>query len=82
VLGAGAVVVRWSCGEAEGELVLAANLSTTRAAVGFPPARGRVLWSEGVVRMNGSFGPWAVRWSLDGAAPGDGASVTNARAHG
>jgi 1,4-alpha-glucan branching enzyme len=64
VIGDGAVVVRWTIGEAA-ELALAANLSAAPVA-GFPPPSGRVLWREGEQDDAGRFGPWSVRWCLRG----------------
>jgi malto-oligosyltrehalose trehalohydrolase len=52
----GAVVVRWE------DLSLAANLSPVKVA-GFPSAGKRILWQEGSVEADGTFGPWTVRWS-------------------
>ncbi len=63
VIGEEAVVARWRLGGGE-ELTLAANLSAT-SREGFPAAPGRILWREGAAN-GGSFGPWAVRWSIDG----------------
>ncbi|HEX4615198.1 MAG TPA: malto-oligosyltrehalose trehalohydrolase, partial [Stellaceae bacterium] len=63
VLGDGAVVVRWQLSGGD-KLVLAANLAA-RPATGFPVEPGRVLWQEGVVREDGNFGAWAVRWSIE-----------------
>jgi malto-oligosyltrehalose trehalohydrolase/4-alpha-glucanotransferase len=64
VIGDGAVVVRWSLGEAGVELILAANLSGAPVE-GFPSAAGQVLWREGQQDdASGTFAPWAVRWSL------------------
>ena len=56
-----AVTVRWQLGGGE-ELALSANLSATPQD-GFREASGRVLWQEGAAE-GGSFGPWAVRWSI------------------
>ena len=77
------MVVRWSCDEAEGELVLAANLSA-RATAGFPAAQGRVFWSEGAIGEGGLFGPWAVRWSLKRlpTGPANRTPVAGAHPHG
>lgn len=66
VLGTDAVVVRWPLKES-GALVLAANLSATPAA-GFPPIPGRVIWREGDAGEDGTFGPFAVRWFVDGGS--------------
>src|SRR5262249_37555243 len=66
--GGRAVGGRWSGGESGDELVLAANLSD-RVAAGFPSPPGRIFWSEGPIGENGSFGPWAVRWSVDRPRP-------------
>jgi malto-oligosyltrehalose trehalohydrolase len=63
VLAEGAVIVRWQLDGGE-TLVLAANLTSARRPV-FPSASGRVLWEEGEVAPDGSFGPWTVRWSID-----------------
>jgi 1,4-alpha-glucan branching enzyme len=63
VLADGAVIVRWQLG-GEGVLVLAANLTGDRLRV-FPPGSGRVLWQEGEINPDASFGPWTVRWSID-----------------
>jgi malto-oligosyltrehalose trehalohydrolase len=63
VLAEGAVIVRWQLGEG-GVLVLAANLTGACTRV-FPCGSGRVLWQEGETGANGTFGPWAVRWSID-----------------
>ena len=74
VLGDGAVVVRWQLGGGD-TLMLAANLVETPAP-GFPAEPGRVLWQEGEAGENGTFGAWAVRWSVEqacGAEPGNSA---------
>jgi malto-oligosyltrehalose trehalohydrolase/4-alpha-glucanotransferase len=63
VLGDGAVAVRWQLGGGD-TLALAANLAAL-PATGFPVVPGRVLWQEGEVREDGSFGAWAVRWSVE-----------------
>jgi malto-oligosyltrehalose trehalohydrolase len=64
VVGPGAVVVQWVIGDAGAELMLAANLSDA-SMNGFPAAAGRVLWRQGEPdHPPGSFGPWAVRWSV------------------
>jgi 4-alpha-glucanotransferase len=63
VLGDGAVVVRWRLSGGD-TLVLAANLAAL-PAMGFPVVPGRMLWQEGEVREDGSFGAWAVRWSIE-----------------
>ena len=63
LIGEVAVLVRWRLNGGE-ELVLAANLTATPRD-GFPAAPGRILWQEGAAK-GGSFGPWAVRWSIDG----------------
>jgi malto-oligosyltrehalose trehalohydrolase len=62
VLGAGAVLVRWTLG-ASRMLVLAANLAAG-PATGFPAKAGRVLWQEGEAGADDTLGPWAVRWSV------------------
>ncbi len=62
IIGDEAVLVRWRLSGGE-ELTLAANLSA-EPREGFPVESGRVLWREGAVN-GGSFGPWALRWSLD-----------------
>jgi len=62
VLGAGAVLVRWTLG-ASRMLVLAANLAAG-PATGFPAKAGRVLWQEGEAGTDDTLGPWAVRWSV------------------
>lgn len=62
VIGDGAVAVRWRI-EGGGTLALDANLSS-RAAAGFTPPDGRVLWQEGAAE-GAAFAPWSVRWSLD-----------------
>ena len=64
VLGDGAVLVRWPL-RAGDALVLAANLSATPAR-GFPAEPGRVLWQEGEVGHDGTFGPRTVQWSVEG----------------
>ncbi len=64
IIGEEAVLVRWRLGGGE-ELTLAANLSAAPRE-GFPASSGRVLWREGAAE-GGRFGPWAVRWSIDGA---------------
>ena len=56
-----AVQVRWQAGSRT--LVLAANLSGHR--VDFPPAAGRILWTEGDTVP--PLGPWSVRWTLETA---------------
>src|ERR1700731_163632 len=63
VLKDGAVLVRWPL-RAGDALVLAANLSATPAR-GFPAEPGRVLWQEGEIGHDGTFGPWTVRWSAE-----------------
>jgi hypothetical protein len=63
VLGAGAVVVRWSL-DGGGTLMLAANLSGTRVE-GCPTVSGRVIWQEGELDIETGFGPWTVRWSVE-----------------
>src|ERR1700731_2585195 len=63
-LGDGAGFVRWPL-RAGDALVLAANLSATPAR-GFPAEPGRVLWEEGEVGHDGTFGPWTVQWSVEG----------------
>jgi len=62
-LGRNAVVVRWATGGEDDALTLAANLAPVPHR-GFPPATGRVLWQEGTCGDDGTFGPWAVRWTL------------------
>jgi 1,4-alpha-glucan branching enzyme len=64
VLGQGALAVRWDLGGA-GRLVLAANLSAV-AQHNLPAASGRVIWREGSSGDDGSFGPWAIRWCVEG----------------
>ncbi|MBV8589294.1 MAG: malto-oligosyltrehalose trehalohydrolase, partial [Acetobacteraceae bacterium] len=66
VLGDGAVVVRWHS-EADETLILAANLAE-KSATGFPAQSGRLLWQEGEVSGDGTFGAWAVRWAVQEAA--------------
>lgn len=61
VIGEGAVAVRW----VPAGLALAANLSAAPVG-GFGPAQGRVIWREGPAEDSGAFGPWAVRWSIEG----------------
>jgi malto-oligosyltrehalose trehalohydrolase len=56
VIADGAVVVRWDA------LTLAANLSAGQVR-GFPPVEAPILWQEGEVEPDGTFGPWTVRWS-------------------
>jgi malto-oligosyltrehalose trehalohydrolase/4-alpha-glucanotransferase len=68
VLGEGAVVVRWPLGGGS-TLTLAANLSDIRVE-GFAPTSGRVIWREGEPGEGGEFGPWAVRWSIEGRSEG------------
>ena len=63
VLGEGAIIVSWEL-VGRGVLVLAANLSGGPAR-GFPSGSGRVLWQEGEAGVDGAFGPWTVRWSVD-----------------
>ena len=50
---------------ADKKLRLDANLSSV-SVTGFPPVSGRVIWREGPAGDDGSFGPFAVRWSIDG----------------
>jgi malto-oligosyltrehalose trehalohydrolase/4-alpha-glucanotransferase len=73
VLGDGAVLVRWALGDGD-ILTLAANLVAT-STPGFPTEPGRVLWQEGESSADGTFGPWAVRWSIESSVqqkvPGD-----------
>jgi malto-oligosyltrehalose trehalohydrolase/4-alpha-glucanotransferase len=64
VVGEGAVVVRWVCGDAGETLILAANL-TDAAVHGFPSVSGRVIWQQGEAGEDGAFGPWTVRWSIE-----------------
>jgi malto-oligosyltrehalose trehalohydrolase len=82
VLGDGAVLVRWvfaGRGAAEGgAVVLAANLSAGRRS-GFPPPSGRVIWSEGDTGDAGTFGPFAVRWSVETGGSGGKAETDAAR---
>jgi 1,4-alpha-glucan branching enzyme len=66
VLGEGAVVVRWPVSEGGDTLVLAANLSD-RSARSFPSGARRVFWREGEIGEDGTFGAWAIRWSIEGA---------------
>ena len=63
VIGDGAVIVRWDSNTGD-VLVLAANLAA-KPATGFPAQAGRLLWQEGEVTIDGTFGPWSVRWSLE-----------------
>ncbi|MDB5416543.1 MAG: treZ [Rubritepida sp.] len=72
VIGAGAVVVRWSLAGGE-TLVLAANLSG-RAVAGFPTVDGRVIWQEGAEGSGGELGPWSVRWSMESGRAGEAAA--------
>ena len=62
VVGPSAVEVNWEMSEG-GRLVLQANLSGANVS-GFTAVGGRVFWSEGDASEDGSFGPWAVRWSV------------------
>jgi malto-oligosyltrehalose trehalohydrolase len=62
ILADGAVAVRWDVGD--GALHLAANLSAAPVA-GFA-LPGRELWREGAVGAAGRFGPWALRWAIEG----------------
>src|SRR4051812_23122061 len=64
VLGEGAVTVRWALSDGSA-LALAANLSA-EPREGFPPCGGRVIWREGDIGDDGIFGPFAVRWSVEG----------------
>ncbi|HLH51563.1 MAG TPA: DUF3459 domain-containing protein, partial [Roseiarcus sp.] len=59
IFGPEAVRVRWQARERI--LILDANLCGRRSD--FPPARGRIFWSEG--ETAGALGPWAVRWSVE-----------------
>ena len=68
VVADGAIVVRWEIG-GRNRLVLAANLSAKPTA-GFSADTGRVLWREGEAGTDGSFGAWAVRWSIEETAQG------------
>ena len=61
VIGDGAVIVRWDRNTGD-VLVLAANLAA-KPATRFPPEAGRLLWQEGEATIDGTFGPWSVRWS-------------------
>lgn len=61
-IGNGAVLVRWPLEEG-GKLELAANLSA-KPIGGFPAATGQVFWQVGGCGSEGTFGPWAVRWSI------------------
>ena len=86
VIGAGAVVVRWSVGRPDRQLSLAANLSAV-PVMGFPRASGSVLWREGEQDdANGRFGPWSVRWSVEDKSHQtkreDGADTANQAAPG
>ncbi|HLJ71296.1 MAG TPA: malto-oligosyltrehalose trehalohydrolase [Roseiarcus sp.] len=59
IFGPEAVRVRWQARERI--LILDANLCGRRSD--FPPARGRIFWSEG--ETAGALGPWSVRWSVE-----------------
>ena len=65
VIGEGAVAVRWSLHNSDIALSLAANLSPGHVG-GFPREAGRELLRTGTIRDDGAFGPWTVRWSLEG----------------
>ena len=67
VLGTGAVVVRWQCGDS-GDLVLAANLSGT-TVTGFPRLASSLIWQEGDFEDGGrTLRSWTVLWSLDSSS--------------
>ena len=62
VKGDSAVSVHWAIA-GSGTLALDANLSGD-ACNGFAEAAGRVILSIGDTGTGGTFGPWAVRWSI------------------
>ncbi len=62
VIGAGAVVVRWTVNHST-ELILSANL-LDRSTDGFPLASGTTLWQEGPEQEGTTRRPWSVRWSV------------------
>ena len=62
VVGPSAVEVSWKMASG-GRLLLQANLSAASVS-GFGDKEGQVFWSEGSAQDDGSFGPWALRWSL------------------
>jgi malto-oligosyltrehalose trehalohydrolase len=64
VVGEASVIVRWAIVNSNEELVLATNLSPA-TIMGFPPVSGRILWEEGPCWNDQTFGPFAVRWSLE-----------------
>jgi malto-oligosyltrehalose trehalohydrolase/4-alpha-glucanotransferase len=69
VLGDGAVTVRWAFAGG-GALMLAANLSAEERE-GFPSPCGRVIWCDGETGEDGTFGPFAVRWSVEEEGGGE-----------
>jgi malto-oligosyltrehalose trehalohydrolase len=68
VIGESAVLVRWRL-DGDGALILAANLSD-RFVLGFPTDSDQLIWQEGDAGADGSFAPWAVRWSRQQGANG------------
>jgi malto-oligosyltrehalose trehalohydrolase len=65
ILGEGAIVVRWQLADSR-VLTLAANLSKARV-MNFPRSSGVKVWEQGERGADGTFGPWAVQWSIEGA---------------
>jgi malto-oligosyltrehalose trehalohydrolase len=64
IIGEGAVAVRWRFEDRRESLYLAANLSALRVE-GFPPWRGRAIWSEGEHEAEGVLAPWSIHWSIE-----------------
>ena len=62
VVAPSAVEVTWTIAGG-GTLLLQANLSAVTVS-GFGAPAGRVFWSEVEPADSGSFGPWAIRWSV------------------
>ncbi len=68
IVGPGALTIRWTMASGA-TLHLAANLCKQPSS-GFPPARGRVIWQEGVPGTHdGEFEPWSVRWTIEDPSP-------------
>ncbi|HEX4275305.1 MAG TPA: DUF3459 domain-containing protein, partial [Bryobacteraceae bacterium] len=65
VVAASAVAVRWRAGDEE--LTLSANLSAAIVhgfAPGFSTDDRHIIWQEGEIGDDGTFGPWTVRWRI------------------
>lgn len=71
VIQKGAVLVRWRL-EQGGALTLAANLSA-ETADDVPLVPGCLVWQEGEIDNEGTFRPWAVRWTIENGSGAGGA---------